>query len=307
MTQANFTSRPTRRAFLGQIAGTGAALTLGSGILSAKPKWSKQIGLELYTVRDRLNKDFEGTIAEVARIGYTEVEPVGYGGLDPKAFRALLDRYKLTAPSTHTSAQEGPNLEKELAEHQLMGFQYTQISAPRQSSIARPTHTLEWAKNAAATLNRQGNAAKKFGMKVLYHNHAHEFDKLEGSELSYYDVLLTETDGEVVTMQLDIGWAIIAGQDVPAMFAKHPGRFELWHVKDVKGLKQIDTSAPPSKRRGLFMPIGQGEIDYAAIFKHARKAGLRYYVIEQDNAGDKGADSMAAAKAGFEGLKKALG
>jgi sugar phosphate isomerase/epimerase len=305
-----------RRDFFKRIAGTGGTI-LGVGNLrgmlaQSSPDWRKQIGLELYTVRELLAKDFEGTFAKVAEIGYREVEPVGYGGLDPKAFRALLDRYKLSAPSTHTTADEGPDLEKQLAGHQLMGFRYTQLRAaapPRAAGAPpapRPARTVESVKRTAATYNRQGALVKKFGMKILIHNHAIEFDRLDGSDLTEYDVLLAETDPATVAMQLDIGWAIIAGQDVLRMFAKHPGRFDLWHVKDVKGLKIIDTSLPPGQRRATFMPIGQGEIDYKPIFAKAAQAGLKYFVIEQDNAGQNGADSLAAARAGYQGLVKTL-
>jgi sugar phosphate isomerase/epimerase len=305
-----------RRTFLKGIAAFAGSFRGLSAQIS--PAWRKQIGLELYTVRDLLAQDFEGALAKVAEIGYKEVEPVGYGGLDAKQFRALLDRYKLTAPSTHTSATEGPDLEKELKEHQIMGFKYTQIrgggarggqkaaKGAKGARPQRPAPTVESVKRSAEQYNRQGKIARKFGMKVLIHNHAGEFDRLENSDLTQYDVLLAETDPAVVAMQIDIGWAVIAGQDVLRMFEKNPGRYELWHVKDVAGLKSIDTSARPGQRRATFIPIGQGEIDYKTLFADARRAGLKHYVIEQDNAGQNGADSLAAARANYQGLLKIL-
>jgi sugar phosphate isomerase/epimerase len=320
-----------RRTFLKDLAGSASALALAPslpGFMAQRaPDWRKQIGLELYTVRDLMEKDFEGTIAKVAEIGYREVEPTSYGGLDARQFRALLDRYKLSAPSTHTSATEGPNLEKELAEHQIMGFKYTQIragggprpaqkqagapkaapkAAPKGAKQERPPLTVEAVKRSAEQYNRQGKAAKKFGMKVLIHNHAGEFDKLEASDRTQYDILLAETDAALVSMQIDIGWALIAGQNVAEMFQKHPGRYELWHVKDEVGLKNIDANSRPGTRRATFVPIGQGEIDYKAMFAMAKLAGLKYYVIEQDNAAQNGADSMAAARANYQGLFKVL-
>jgi len=315
MNDTHAASGQDRRQFFKRIAGSGGALlSIGSlnTLLAAKsPGWLKQIGLELYTVRDLLVKDFEGTIAKVAEIGYREVEPVGYGGLDPKAFRALLDRYKLTAPSTHTGATAGPGLEKELEGQQIMGFKYTEVHTPAPPAAKgapqqRPPLTVESVKRSAAEYNKHGAIVKKFGMKILIHNHAGEFDRLEGGDRTQYDILLAETNPALVTMQLDIGWATIAGQDVPQLFKDHKGRFELWHVKDVSGLKKIDTSLRPGKRRAPFIPIGQGDIDYKKIFTHAKQAGLKYYVIEQDNAGDHGADSLAAARANFAGLTKML-
>lgn len=322
-----------RRSFLKQIAvSTGAFAFGGSSVgwpAQAALDWRKQIGLELFTVRDLLAKDFDGTLAKVAEIGYTEVEPTSYGGLDAKQFRALLDRYHLSAPSTHTSATEGPDLDKQLADHQVMGFKYTQIrrgggerqagarkagapGAAAKKAAGAPAakteraETAESVKRAAEQYNRHGAIARKFGMKILIHNHAREFDRLENSGLTQYDVLLRETDPAVVAMQIDIGWAVIAGQNVMQMFEKNPGRFELWHVKDVTGLKSIDASLSPGQRRAPFIPIGQGEIDYKALFAKARLAGLKYFVIEQDNAGQNGADSMAAAGDNYQGLVKVL-
>lgn len=282
-----------RRTFLQQMTGCGAALLLPS--LQAKPasKWLKQPGLELYTVRDLLAKDFEGTIARVAEIGYREVEPVGYGNLDPKQFRALLDRYKLTAPSTHAGVTEGPDLEKQLEGQRIMGIRFTEISGP-PGKRPRGPKTVESVKQSCAEYNRRGRIARKFGMKILIHNHAGEFKPLENSSKTQYDILLAETDPELIAMQLDIGWAIVAGQDPLALFREHPGRFQLWHVKDV------------AKDSNSFVPVGQGRVNYHAYFEHAKQAGLLHYAVEQDNAAEHGADSMAAAKASFEGLHKIL-
>src|SRR5689334_15462682 len=105
-----------RRTFLRRAAAFSGAAAIAN-VWAAD--WKRQIGLELYTVRDLLEKDFEGTIAKVAEIGYKEVEPTTFGGMEPKALRALLDRYGLKAPSTHVSATAGPNLEKELEGHQI--------------------------------------------------------------------------------------------------------------------------------------------------------------------------------------------
>jgi hypothetical protein len=95
-------------------------------------------------------------------------------------------------------------------------------------------------------LNQHGALVKKFGMKILVHNHAGEFDLLDDGKTTQYDLLLAETDPELVAMQLDIGWAYVAGQDAPAMFRKNPGRFELWHVKDAK-YKELDPNQTPSQ------------------------------------------------------------
>jgi sugar phosphate isomerase/epimerase len=290
-----------RRLFLQGIAVAGGSAALAQAALS---DWKRKAGLELWTVRELLAKDFEGTMAKVAEIGYKEVEPVGYGGLDPKAFRALLDRLKMTAPSTHAGATEGPNLEKELEGFRVMGFKYIEI---RGGAQGRPPLTVEGIKQRAAGINRHGDIAKKFGMKMLIHNHTEEFEHLEGGKLTMYDVLLAETNPATVAMQLDIGWASVAGQNILEMFHKSPGRYELWHVKDATGIKSAPANATPAARRKLakLVPIGEGDVDYGPIFAQAKLAGLKHYAIEQDNAAASG-DAIGAARTSYQNLMKIL-
>jgi sugar phosphate isomerase/epimerase len=296
---------------------TSGALLAAGGVLHAAPDWKKQVGLELYTVRDLLTKDFEGTIAKVAELGYKEVEPTGYGGLDPKQFRALLDKYKLTAPSTHLGVTAGPNVEKELEGHQIMGFKYTEVrggggggagrGAAAPAPLPRPRQSVEAVKRSAAQYNEHGKLTRKFGMKILIHNHTQEFELLDDGKTTQYDVLLAETDPSLVALQLDIGWASVAGQNILQIFQKNPGRYELWHVKDAVGMKDIDPTLTPDQRRPKtrLVPVGQGEVNYKAIFAKASQAGLKHYAIEQDNAAE-GGDAMAATKASIDGLRKML-
>lgn len=304
-----------RRTFLKDIAACGAFASLAR---AASVDWKKQIGLEVYTVRDLFAKDPEGTLAKVAEIGYKEIEPTGYANLDPKQFRAVLDRYGLSAPSTHAGATDGPDLEKQLEGFQVMGIRYTEIrgggggrapaAAAARAGGGRSPETEESVKRSAQQINQHGRIAKKFGMKMLIHNHTQEFEWLEGGKLRPYDVLLAETDPALVAMQLDIGWASVAGQNILQMFQKNPGRYELWHVKDATGIKSADPKLTPNQRRegSKLVPVGQGEVDYKAIFAKADVAGLKHFCIEQDNAAE-GGDAMAAAKASYQGLWKQLG
>ncbi len=284
----------------------------GAGMLMAQtsPDWKRQIGLELYTVRDLLPKDYEGTLAKVAEIGYKEVEPAtNYAGMEPKQFRAMLDKFGLSAPSTHVGATDGPDLEKQLEGFQTMGIKYTEIrgGAPGGGG-GRGPQTEESVKRTAQQINRHGEIAKKFGMKMLIHNHTQEFQPLEGGALHPYDVLLRETDPALVAMQLDIGWASVAGQNILEMFQKHPGRFELWHVKDARGIKLMtpQMTQPERQRSAMLVPVGEGEVNYKSIFAAAGQAGLKHFCIEQDNAADWG-DSMAAARVSYQNLLKILG
>src|SRR5204863_543677 len=114
---------------------------------------------------------------------------------------------------------------------------------------ARPRQSVESVKRAAAQHNEHGKITKKFGMKILIHNHTQEYELLDDGKTTQYDVLLAETDPALVAMQLDIGWASVAGQNILQMFRKNPGRYELWHVKDAVGMKGIDPRLTPDERR----------------------------------------------------------
>ena len=357
-------SYPTnRRTFIKEIAISGSGLMLAC---AAKPlfaqsagDWKSQIGLELFTVRDLLRKDYEGTLAKVAKIGYTHVEPADpYDNLKPEEYKALLDKYGLKMFSTHSGASEGADLEKQLEGQALMGIKYTEVRSgrafggrggprppggpggppsgpggapagpggpggpaggpnggpaaqgaggPPRFGGPREPRTVESVQKNCANLNKNGKIAQKFGMKILVHNHAGEFDLLSDGKTTEYDLLLSETDPELVAMQLDIGWACTAGQDPVAMFKKNPGRFELWHVKDVK-YKQFDSKLTPGERgrHAEIVTIGDGEVDYKAVFANASVAGMKHFVIEQDTAGQGGRDAIEDCRIAFENLSKIL-
>jgi sugar phosphate isomerase/epimerase len=307
-----------RRNFLEQVstfAGAGALAGVGlPGIAAAKiaPVWKQQIGLELYTVRSLLTpENYEPTIAKLAAMGYKEVEPADpYNHMAPAQYKALLDKYGLKMFSTHADATEGPGLEKELEAQASMGIKYTGVSEPPPppgTRRQRQPKTIETVRRSAERMNKFGAVLKKFGMKYYIHNHAGEFDLLEDARTTQYDILLKETDPSAVTMQLDIGWAYMAGQDVLKMFKTHPGRFELWHVKDAK-YKQADPKLTPTEhaRASKIVTMGEGDIDYKAVFANAKKSGLKHFVIEQDTAGQGGRDALEDCRIAYDNLFKML-
>jgi sugar phosphate isomerase/epimerase len=334
-----------RRNFLKMSSAAGAALMTGSlreALAQSSSDWTKQVGLELFTVRDAMQTDYEGVLAKVASFGYKEVEPAsGYNNLAPKDFRAMLDRYGLSAPSTHSGLPPGDTVEARLEGGQIMGFKYIENlggggagggagrgrggapgapvaggapGAPQQGrgpgggGGGRGAVTTEAVKRQAQTLNENGKLAAKFGMKMIVHNHTMEFAPLgDKPEARPYDILLAETDPALVVMQLDIGWASVAGQDILAMFKKNPGRFECWHVKDAKGIKAMSATLTQGERQrnADLVPVGQGEVDYKSIFAAASQAGMKHFCIEQDNASQWG-DSVAAARVSFNGLVRLL-
>jgi len=326
-----------RRDFLRAATAGGVLFALRDAQAQIDPSWKGHIGLELFTVRDVIQKNYEGTLAKVAEIGYKEIEPAtNYADMEPKQFRAMLDRLGLSMPSTHVGASEGPDLEKELEGFQIMGIRYTEvrgaggrgaargpgrpgggrggpsgpIGAPNGARMPRPpapAQTEEAIKRQADQLNKHGELVKKFGMKMLVHNHTMEFAYLEGSTSRRpYDVLLAETDPSLVAMQLDIGWASVAGQNILEMFRKNPGRFELWHVKDAKGIAAMTPNMTRGERMqaAKLVPVGEGEVDYKTIFANAKLAGLKHFCVEQDSAVE--GDSMAAARTSYRNLVKIL-
>lgn len=331
------TGSASRREFLKSITAGVGGLALASRVdtalaaagrpAAADTDWTAQMGLELYTVRDVIVKDYPGTLEKVAQIGYKEVEPAeDYNHMSPKAFRALLDRLGLRMPSTHSGITAGvlSVVEKQLEGFQIMGIQYTSLSEPqpprrlvrRRSTPARHARTnshrergrtVDDVKREAALYNHYGKIAQKFGIKILRHNHTMEFQPCQGSKLMPYDILLADTDPKFVAMQMDIGWATVAGQDPIEWFHKHPGRFVLWHVKDAACLKCLPpvTDEFARLREARLVPVGEGEVDYKNIFKYAGLAGMKHFAVEQDSAADWG-DSVAAAGVSYEHLRAML-
>lgn len=318
-----------RRSFVKNLALFGGAAIVGQALAQMTPDWKKQIGLELFTVRDEMQTDFEGVLAKIASFGYKEVEPAsGYNNMSPKDFRAMLDRYGLSMPSTHSGLPAGDTIEKRFEGGQVMGLKYVENlagpagggrgPAPRPTAAPRPAappaagrgggQTEEAVKRQAQTLNENGKVAKQFGMKMIVHNHTGEFAPLADKPgVHPYDVLLAETDPELVTMQIDIGWASVAGEDILAIFKKNPGRFECWHVKDAMGLKAFGPDMNQNQRQqaAKLVPVGQGDVDYKPIFAAASIAGMKHFCIEQDNASQWG-DSVAAARVSINGLTRIL-
>jgi sugar phosphate isomerase/epimerase len=301
-----------RRAFLKDLALSGACLASGGASLLAASKvaaqWKNQIGLELYTVRELLKKDYEGTLEKVAAIGYKEVEPADpYNNMQPEQYKALLGKYHFKMFSTHADATDGAGLEKELEGQAKMGLKYTAVQPAPGAAPHKEQRTIETVKRHCEEMNKHGALLKKFGMKYYIHNHSGEFDVLDDGKTTEYDILLKQTDPALVAMQLDIGWAYVGGQDAVEMFKKTPGRFELWHVKDAK-YKELDPKMTPSQRmrHAKITAIGEGDIDYKHVFAHAGLAGLKHFVIEQDTAGQDGRDAIADCKIAYDNLLKIL-
>jgi sugar phosphate isomerase/epimerase len=278
-----------RRSFLKTAVGIGGAL-LASRIAPAMASgrrlgWADQVGVQLYTLRDRMEEDFEGTVERVAEIGYDEVEFAGYFDRSPEDVRALLDRLDLTSPSTHIGlATLREDVDGTLDAAATIGHRFLTIpSVPRGSGGALQED--DW-HEFAEEFNRIGEDARERDLRLAYHNHSFEFTPA-GEGTTGFDVLLTETDPDLVAFELDLFWAVLAGQDPVDLFERYPGRFALWHVKDLKNIESTRTAAEEGRegRRQVMQnmaAVGEGEIDFARIFEHAETSGLEHFFVEND-------------------------
>jgi sugar phosphate isomerase/epimerase len=290
-----------RRTFLFQLAAMSASGSLlascaragvGTSTVAAATRSATSpnfIGLQLYTVRDQLQADFEGTLAKVAQIGYKNMEFAGYYNRTPEQVRATLDKLNLVSTSSHIGA---PLLRQDAA---------GQIKAAKtigQDYITIPSY--QFGKDAAgwrkgvAEFNQWGTMCRDAGLKLAYHNHNFEFAPLDGT--TGYDILQNEVDPKLVDFELDLYWAKFAGQDPLALFAKHPGRFTMWHVKDM---------VITDDKKGM-SPVGKGTIDFKSYFAHAQQSGLQHFFVEHDSAAQYPGGSLASIEASYQYLHQLL-
>jgi sugar phosphate isomerase/epimerase len=276
-----------RRAFLQQSAGGLAALALPHRLVGdTGVARLDRIGVQLYTVRDVLPRDFDGTLARIAHIGYQEVEFAGYMGRTAAQVRDAIRRAGLTAPSAHVPlAALGEGWDRVLEDAHTVGHRY--VVMPWLDQKDRPN--LDAYRRIADRLNRAGEAAARAGIRFAYHNHNFEFAPMENR--LPYDVLLESTDPKHVSFELDLYWITKGGQDPLAYFARWPGRFRMVHVKDSAG--------PPEHRMA---DVGAGTIDWGRIFKHRKEAGIEHYFVERDDPPDPFA-SVAASYAYLRDLR----
>jgi sugar phosphate isomerase/epimerase len=263
--------------------------SIATSLLAATSSWAREsthkidrVGLQLYTVRELMKKDFIGTIAQVARIGYKEVEFAGYDGHTPQEVRSILKENGLSAPSTHVEyAVVEKKWPETLETAKLIGHSF--VVCPW---IDESQRNPEGMKRVAELFNRAGEAAQKSGIQLAYHNHAYEFEPSEAlGNKRLYDVLLAETDPQLVKMELDLCWITVGGADPLEYFDRYPGRFPLVHVKDwtKKGPAGGDYGgATGGHASGHMADPGQGDIDWKRIFAQSDKAGIQHYFVEND-------------------------
>ncbi|HVN20694.1 MAG TPA: TIM barrel protein [Dongiaceae bacterium] len=269
-----------RRTFL-KTAGTAAAVTL----LPTRFLWAagehkvSPIGVQLYTVRELMKNDFEGTIAKVAQVGYKEVEFAGYFGRTADQVNDVLKKNGLKAPSTHVQYDELDDKFPSVIDYsKKIGLEY--IICPWIPEEARKNPDI-W-KQASEKFNKCGEQTKAAGMGFGYHNHWFEFLPVNGKKP--YDELLAMCDPNLVKMEMDLCWITAAGSDPVEYFEKYPGRFALVHVKDIKKMPKVSQGGSQDFGSSLkeLTEVGSGIIDWKRIFQHADQAGIKHYIVEHD-------------------------
>ena len=225
----------------------------------------------------------EGTLAAVAAIGYREVELAGFHGYEAQALREVLDRLELRAVAGHVghdALSDPARRDAALTEALVLGQSF--VVCP-----AAPEHlrSAEGYRRVAADLTAAGEVALGMGLRLAYHNHDFDLTPGDGGTVPY-DILLADTDPELVAFELDLYWAVVAGVDPMALLARAPGRFPLVHVKD----RAAD---------GAFTDVGAGTLDFPRLLAAATAAGARHLIVEHDAP----ADPLASAAAGYAYLR----
>ena len=267
------------------------------------PRISHPIGLQLYTLGNLMITDPKGTLQKLSAIGYKEVESAGsqkgnFYGFTPKEFSAMVKEAGMHWRSAHvggapfTMAQmmhmakthddsvriqkyadqmknrpKTPNLKED---YQQLADQAAEGGLSYLVCSSIPVHTFDEIKIAVDVFSKAGEACKKNGVQFAYHNHTTEFDEVEGHRP--FDYILNNTDKDLVKMELDLAWATKAKQDPIQLFQLHPGRYPLWHVKDLD-----KTNLQPAV-------VGSGIVDFKRIFAGAKESGMKYFFVEQDGA-----------------------
>jgi sugar phosphate isomerase/epimerase len=245
---------------------------VGSTFYSCKMTSQKDIGLQLWSIRDSIQKDVPAAIAKVGKMGYKFVEPAGYSdgkfyGMEPVAFKALCQSNGLTVLSSHTGQvlPDSANMAKNMAwwdacidAHIAVGAKF--LVQPFMGEGAY--RSLDTLKRYCDYFNMIGEKCKAKGIRFGYHNHNKEFStKLDGQTI--YDFMVKNTDPQKMMFEMDLYWAVMGGAKPVEYFNKYPGRFELWHIKDKKEVCGKDTM-----------------MDFASIWASASKSGMQYGVVE---------------------------
>ncbi len=265
----------TRRDFLLRSSlFTAGALLLPSCALANRK--TLEFGVQLYSFRDEMAEDALGTLEQIASIGLKKIESARsnkglYYGLAPKVMKDACDALGMKLTSGHVALDD--KFEKTMEEAVTSGQEYVICS-----SMPSKGQTVDNYKKVAEEFNKAGEACKKLGLKFGYHNHEYEFESENGKVL--YDVLMDNTQADLVHMELDLGWVVVGGKDPLDYFEKYPGRFPLWHLKDMNMTKKESTE------------FGKGALDIAVMMANQEASGVKHIFIEQEEYASTPIESM---------------
>lgn len=277
----------TRRTFLQQATALTAGATLFS-LDAARADTVTRPGIQLYSLRDDMEKDARATLKAVANMGYKEIEsyPGNKGflwGMKPAEFKTYMAELGLTPVSTHTGVDKDmPGLMDQAAGAGFKNFVVSWIGKEERTN-------LDGFRKVADQFNQFGELAKQRGMTFGYHNHDYPFMAMEGQ--MPFDVMLSRTDPKLVTYELDVFWVIEPGQDPIKYFEKYPGRFSMAHIKD-----------RDPKNAKFSTIIGQGDLPMPKIMSAAKKAGVKHYFVEVEEYG--ALTPIASVEQSLTGMKK---
>jgi sugar phosphate isomerase/epimerase len=289
----------SRRRLFGATAATAAAVAvapalspLAAGAAQGRRREEEylvprqNIGIQLFTVRDMQAADLPGSLELLAGIGYPEVELFTLQGLSAAEFRAALDAVKIRALAAHVGIDRWRSeLETVLDEAETLGMHYVGVPG----IFPNPPATLETYSSLAREFNGYAEAAANRGLRFYYHNHAFEFARDRGTRL--YDVLLQETDPDLVFFELDLYWIVTGGADPLDYLGRYDqSRWPLFHVKD-------------RDAAGDFADLGEGNINFARIFSELENKHYHHYFVERDTQ----VDPARTATVGYEYLRSLRG
>ena len=255
------------------------AFTAGSLLLPSftyAPNKSQNFGVQLYSFRNEMAKDAIATLKQIASLGFKEIETARsqkghYYGLGPAEMKSVCDDLDMNLKSGHVHLDD--KWQQTMEEAVESGQEYLICS-----SMPSEGQNVDNYKKVAEEFNKAGEACKKLGLKFGYHNHEYEFETENNQVL--YDVLLSNTEADLVHMELDLGWVVVAGKDPLDYFKKYPGRFPLWHLKDMDMNKKESTE------------FGKGGLDIPSMMAHKKASGVKHIFIEQEEYASNPLESM---------------
>lgn len=251
----------------------------------------ERFGIQLWTVKEQMAKDPRETLKQLSSYGYKQIESFDgqsgiFWGMTNKEFKDYVESLGMTLVSTHTQANDVKDFEQKVAKCAEVGMKYA--IDPHEGAQA----TLDDYKRMAERFNQYGEICRKHGIRFAYHNHEYTFNEVEG--VIPQNLLLEQTDKNLVDFELDMYWVAAAGLDADQHIKQHTGRYKLGHVKDrMKGVEAGEREASTE--------LGKGAINYASLLRTAKDNGMEYFIVEQERFDN--SDPLASSQQNAEFMK----